>query len=201
MRSALASVIGAALLSGCALLGKSAPVVPRLFTPEYDGEAAAAPPRRDLQLRLGRVEGWSHLRERIVVRDDDRELSFQEDRRWLERPEVYLRRALARSLFEERGLVEALSSRAVTLEVELIAFEEVRQPHGALLQARLVLLDERVVVLAETITVTRPVVERGGAEEARAVVEAFSQALREGVTRISERVVATLADRAKGGGN
>jgi len=199
VRSALPSLIGAALLSGCALLGKSAPVVPRYFTPEYEGGAAAAPPRRDLQLRLGRVEGWSHLRERIVARNASRELAFYDDRRWMERPEVYLRRALARSLFEELGLVEALSSRAVTLEIELIAFEEVRQPHEALLQARLILLDERVVVLAETITVKRPVVERSGAEAARAVAEAFSVALRDGVTRISERVLATLAARAKGG--
>src|SRR5204862_966662 len=51
-------------LAGCALLGKSEPVVPRYFTPEYEGSAAAPAPRGDLQLRLGRIEASSHLSER-----------------------------------------------------------------------------------------------------------------------------------------
>ena len=192
MRATLLSFIAAVALPGCALLGKSEPHVPRYFTPEFDGDASAAPTRSQ-PLRLGRVEGWSHLRERMAARNSAREFFYHEDRRWTERPEVYLRRALARALFEERGLVESYSGRAVTLEVELIAFEEIERPHGARMQARFVLRDDRVGLLQETITVEQPVAKSEGADQARAVVDALSQALHTGVTRIADLVVARLA--------
>src|SRR5437899_2366424 len=185
MRTTLLLAVGAVALSGCALLGKNDPHVPRYFTPEYDGDASAGPVRSDLQLRLGRVEGWSHVRERLAARNSARELFYDEDRRWTERPEIYLRRALSRALFEERGVVESLSGRAVTLDVELIAFEETEQPHMARLQARLVLRDERVGLLEETITVDQPVAKTREADPARALVDALSQALHSGVTRIA----------------
>jgi cholesterol transport system auxiliary component len=201
MRATLLLLIGAALLSGCALLGKNDPLVPRYFTPEFDGDAHRAPARSDLQLRLGRVEGWSHVRERMAARNPARELFYREDRRWTERPEIYLRRALSRTLFEERGVVASLSGRAVTLDVELIAFEEVEQPHRARMQALLVLRDDRTGLLEETITVERPVAETEQADQARAVVDAFSQALQAGVTRIADRVLAKLSERASHAAN
>jgi cholesterol transport system auxiliary component len=196
MRGSWLVILVAAALPGCALFGKSDPVVSHYFTPEYEGatRAAVIPPGQPL--RLGRVEGWSHLRERMVVRSAARELSYSEDRRWTERPEVYLRRALARTLFEERGVVEALSGRAVTLEVELIAFEEIEKPHRVRLQAGLLLADHQVGLLRETVTVERPVGGGDGGDPMRAVVEAYSQALHDGVTRIADRVVARLAEQA-----
>lgn len=194
MRAALL-LGGTALLAGCALLGKSEPVVPRYFTP--DGDAAAAAPRAPtgLHLRLGRVEGWSHLRERMAVRSSPRELTFHEERRWTDRPEVYLRHALARELFQDRGVVEALSGRAPVLEVELMAFEEIERPHQARLQARLVLRDDRVVLLDETLAVEEAVAG-GGTDPAAAVAEALSQVLRAGVARIADRVIPRLAELA-----
>jgi cholesterol transport system auxiliary component len=193
MKPALLLLIGSVALAGCALLGKNEPLVPRYFTPEYDGDATGTRVRSDLQLRLGRVEGWSHLRERMAVRNSSRELSYYEDRHWTERPEIYLRRALSRTLFEERGVAASLSSRGVTLDVELIAFEEVAQPHLARMQVLVVLRDDRAGVLDETITVEQEV-EAGQLDAPRAVVEALSQALRTGVTRIADRVVAKLSD-------
>jgi len=180
-------------LPACALLRKSEPQVPRYFTPGYDGDVAAAPARSGLQLRLGRVEGSSHLRERMA-RNSGGELVYYEDRRWTERPEIYLRRALARTLFEERGVVEALSGRAVTLEVELIAFEEIVQPHVARIQARVMLRSDGIGLLDETVTIEQPVAEGGKADPARAMVDALSQALNAGVTRIADHVIAKLAD-------
>jgi cholesterol transport system auxiliary component len=194
MKVALLAVLGTMALSGCALLGKSEPVVPHYFTPGYDGDAV--PARAGPQLRLGRVEGWSHLRERMVARNAAGEITYSEDRRWTERPEIYLRRALARTLFEERGLVESLSGRAVTLDVELIAFEEMEQPHQVRLQAALVLRDDRTSLLRETVTVERPVARATGSDQVPAVVEAFSQALRAGVTQMADHVVARLAAQA-----
>jgi cholesterol transport system auxiliary component len=196
MRTTLLLLLGAVVLSGCALLGKNDPLVPRYFTPEFDGDAPRAPVRSDLQLRLGRVEGWSHVRERMAARNSARELFYHEDRRWTERPEIYLRRALSRTLFEERGLVASLSGRAVTLDVELIAFEEIEQPHKARMQALLVLRDDRIGLLEETITVEQPVGKTEQADQAGAVVDALSQALQAGVTRIADRVVAKLSERA-----
>jgi cholesterol transport system auxiliary component len=182
-------------LAGCALLEKSEPVVPRYFTPEYEGSAAAPLPRGDLQLRLGRIEASSHLSERQAARRADREIVYREDRRWTERPEIYLRRALSRALFEDRGVVEALSPRAVTLDVSLIAFEEIEQPHQARMQAQIQLRDERFGLLDETITVDRPVAA-GATDPAAAVVEALAEALHAGVTRISDRVVWKLGTAA-----
>jgi len=196
MRPTRLLLIGAVALAGCALLGKSEPVVPRYFTPDYPAAGPTASARSDLQLRLGRVEGWSHLRERMAVRHSAREVSYYEDRQWTERPEIYLRRALSRTLFEERGVVASLSGRAVTLEVELIAFEEIGPPHQARMQALLVLRDDRTGLLEETITVERPVASAGQGDEALAVVDAFSQALHDGVTRIADRVVWKLSERA-----
>ncbi|TMA29828.1 MAG: hypothetical protein E6J78_00830 [Deltaproteobacteria bacterium] len=196
MRTTLLLAVGAVALSGCALLGKNDPHVPRYFTPEYDGDAPAATVRSDLQLRLGRVEGWSHVRERLATRNSARELFYYDDWRWTERPEIYLRRALSRALFEERGVVESLSGRAVTVDVELIAFEEIEQPHKARMQALLVLSDERLGLLEETITVEQPVAKMEGADPTRAVVDAFSQALHAGVTRIADRVVGKLSEQA-----
>lgn len=199
MRTAL--LLLACGAAGCALLGQGDPVVPRYFAPDYLPDAPATPLRPDLQLRLGRVEGGSHLRERLAVRGPGREFVFYEDLRWTERPEVYLRRALARTLFEERGLVEAISGQAATLEVELLAFEEVAQPHRGRLEARLVLRNDRVSLLEETIAVEHPVGNPGGADPIPAVVEALSEALRAGVVRIADRVVARLAEEAPAAGS
>jgi len=195
MRTTLLLLIGAATLSGCALLGKNDPHVPRYFTAEYEGDGPAAKVRTDLQLRLGRVEGWSHVREQLAARNSARELFYREDRRWTERPEIYLRRALSRALFEERGVVESLSGRGVTVDVELIAFEEIEEPHKARMQALIVLRDDRIGLLTETITVERPVANSIEADQARAVVDALSQALHAGVTRIADRVVARLSEQ------
>ncbi len=136
------------------------------------------------------ASGW-----RFAALPESFSIFYYEDRRWTERPEIYLRRALSRTLFEERGVIASLSGRAVTLDVELIAFEEIEQPHKARMQALLVLRDDRMGLLEETITVDQPVAKTEQADQARAVVDALSQALQTGVTRIADRVVAKLSER------
>jgi len=193
---AAALLAAAVLLPGCALLGKSEPLESRFYGAQPAAEAAPPPAPPGLQLRLGRVEGAAHLRERMVVRRAGQELAYREDRRWTERPEAYLRRALAQTLFEGRGLVEGLTGRAVTLDVELEAFEEVEAARAVRLRMRLVLRDERVALLQETVTVERPLAAGPGAAP---VVEALTAALREGVTRAADLVVARLAAAAASG--
>lgn len=183
----------AALLCGCALLGKNTPVVPRYFTAEYARDAAPAGKHQGLRVRLGRIEAGTHLRERMAGRRSARELYFYEERRWSELPEVYLRRALASALFEERGLTETEAAQALTLEVELLAFEEIDQPHEARLQALVVLRDGARTLSQETITVEQPVAS-GSPDEARAVAEALSVSLQRGVKRIADRVLQQLEE-------
>jgi ABC-type uncharacterized transport system auxiliary subunit len=205
MKRALLLVV---LACGCALLGKNDPILPRYFTPEYEAEPRVVPPRADLEVRIGRIESWAHLRERIVVRRAGRELVYRDDLRWSELPEVYLRRALTRALFEERGVVESLGGRGVVFDVELIAFEEVEStalpatrgalvdPHRARMEVLLTMRDERRILLAETITADAPIAASNEAGAAQALTEALSQALRMGVARIADRVVAKLAEPA-----
>lgn len=195
MRPGFAWLLGAVLLPGCALLGKGELRVPRTFTPEYEGAAAAPAGQPGPRLRLGRVEGGAHLRERPVTRGAGGEVRYAEGWRWTERPEVYLRQALARALFEERGLTEVHAGRGVTLEVELLAFEEVDEPHAARLRARLVLRDDRVSLLVDTVTVDEPIPPGGPADRAPAVVAALSRALRAGVDHLADLATARLAEQ------
>jgi cholesterol transport system auxiliary component len=194
-----ALVAAATLLGGCALTSKSEPLLTRYFSPDYIG----APPRQAVptssagagtgQLRLGDVRGGSHLRERILYRDRDEALGYYEQRRWTERPEDYLRRALARALFEERGMQRVVAGAAPTLEVELVAFEEIRAPRRKVrLEAVILLHDERIVRLEETVTIERPVRSQSE-DDVGAVVRALAEALRLSVTYIADRVTAEVA--------
>src|SRR5579859_2713520 len=126
----LATLVAAASIgaAGCALLSKSDPVVPRYFSPEPAAAAEPAlvvPAAAPLELRLGRVNAGSYLRDKIVFRNSAYEVGYYEERRWTEKPEAYVRRALARALFDRRGIHQVISGPAPTLEVEVTAFEEV----------------------------------------------------------------------------
>src|SRR5205814_10648583 len=116
----------------CALLSKNEPLVPRYFS--LEPAAGARPPAAapaDLELRLGPVTSGSEIRQNLVVRDSGQELSYSEERRWTEKPEAYLRRALSQELFERRGVRRVVSGPSLSIEVELVSFEEVKQPAGS----------------------------------------------------------------------
>ena len=88
------------LLGACALLSKAEPRVPRYFTPERatSGSTAASTAAATggmRQLRLGNVRGSSELQERIMYRASPHEVGYHDGLRWTQRPEVFLRRALA----------------------------------------------------------------------------------------------------------
>ena len=192
MRRAILLLACSGAFSGCALFGKNEPMVPRYFTVSDEAASTRSVTSRGPEVRLGRIESWSHLRERLVTRDAAHELFFHEARRWTERPEIYLRAALARTLFEERGLTESLGGHALTLDVELVAFEELLAPHVARMRARMVLRNESVALLEETITIEQTVAVNADCDVARAVAEALSQAMHAGVERIADRVIERL---------
>lgn len=195
--AALGGAVLAALFAlGCALTSKSEATAPRYFSPERPAELSRAPspaPGAGAELRLGRVTSASHLDERLVFRDSDQELGYYQERRWTEAPEQYLKRRLGRVLFEERGLRRVVGGQAPTLELELIAFEEIRVAQIARVQVIVRLQDQRVVRWEETLTVDQPVAQSAADNRAAAMVEALGQALRALVDRIAERVVSELS--------
>lgn len=186
----------AALLAGCALTSKSAPVDIRWFTPENATVHTAAAETRTpaCKLRLGRVTSAAFLRSRIVFRSSASELAEYDDRRWTEDPEAYVRRALARTLFEEKRAVQVVAGDAPVLDVEVVAFEEVRRgdARAGRVELTYVLHDDRDVLASGRLAVERP----ASSAEARDVVAAIGLALDDMATQVAEAVRST---RAPGG--
>ena len=196
-RVLLLAAVAVFAVAGCALLSKSAPIKPRYFSPERPGDVPQTASRRldpPVELRLGRVGSVANLEEMLVFSDSPREIGYYRLQRWSEAPEEYLRRRLARVLFEERGLREVVGGGGPTLDVQLTAFEEVRGSRRlARVQVIAKLHDHRLVTWEETITVELPVVVARGGDPADAAVEAIGQALRAAVDRVADRVVLELA--------
>lgn len=181
-----------ALVAGCALTSKSAPVEVRYFTPETTSAVVTSTPHAaTTKVRMGRITSSAYLRTRIVYRWSDHELGAYDDLRWTEEPEAYLRRSLAAALFEARPLAQTMAGRAPTLDVELVSFEEVR--HGPQRAARVevtyVLHDGDDVLASGRLAEERPA--RTG--EMNDVVAALAVALDAATARIGDAVVTRLA--------
>lgn len=182
--------------AGCALTSRSEPMRVRYYTLDTaPGKPPPGPSHSPVELRLGRIEASDYLNEQIAIRNGRHELEFYDDLRWSEKPAQYLRRALTRALFQERGVTRAYSGMAPTLDVELTEFEELRDAQPKVrLSALVTLHDERRSQLEETITVERPLQgasasTSGGAE---ATAAALSAAMGEAVAGLAERVIAQL---------
>jgi cholesterol transport system auxiliary component len=193
-------------LAGCSMFSRSSPVEVRYFSPEPAPVAGARPTptktplqptgatepstRERRSVRLGRIAPSEHLREEIVRRESPYEIDVYENRLWTEPPDVYVRRALERALFERRGLEEALRGATLTLHVEVTGFEETVHPHHAgRVQLRYRLENAQRVVDSGVITVESP----AAGTEFSAVVAAIGAALDEASTRVAEAVVRELA--------
>ncbi|WP_437685096.1 ABC-type transport auxiliary lipoprotein family protein [Sorangium sp. So ce176] len=183
---------------GCALTSKAEPLAVRYFTPGWQA-SSRAPDRASAdgpRLRLGRISSSSHLRNRIVYRSSDVEVAMYEDRRWTEKPEEYVRRALARALFEERPLVQAVSGGGPALDVELLAFDEVHSNGGRAARVALhyAVQDDRTVLDTRSMTVDVEV--RGDVEDPENMAAAMGAALHE----IAERLASLVASRLTAAG-
>jgi cholesterol transport system auxiliary component len=155
--------------------------------------APAAPDAEPLELRLGLVEAASHLEERISYRVHASELGYYDDRRWSERPEEYVRRALEHELFEQRHVRRILSGSGTTLDVELTAFEELRGAKGAVrLALGFRLHDDRQASLERSIVVERALEPDGKVEHAQRVASALGLALAAAVSEVSDDVIRHL---------
>jgi len=173
------------VLTGCALTSRSAPTELRYFAPPVHAAGVVAgeqgPP-----LRLGRVTPSSLLRARIVHRDSDVELGTYDALRWSDRPEAYVRRALERALFDTHRFDQAVGGgTAPTLDVDVVAFEEVRR--GTRRFGRVVLdyelRDDRRVLAHGTVAT-----EREAAPRIDAVVAAIGDALDASCAELARRI-------------
>jgi cholesterol transport system auxiliary component len=182
-------------LSGCALLSKSAPISPRYFTPDLSpgADQATSAPKSDQKLRLGSIKAGPHLRERMAYRTSEQEVAYYNERRWTERPEAYLRRALSRSLFEEHGFVRAISGASHTLDAELVAFEEIQtEGHSVRVVVVMNLYDMAGGHLQRTVVSEKNV--EGKKDEPEAVVRALADALHAVVSEIAQTTSKHLAE-------
>jgi cholesterol transport system auxiliary component len=192
-RSLLTCVVLLVSPVACALTGKADALYPRFFSPEIDIAAAAARTGPPLALRLGRVEAVSYVEERFAYRVEASELSYYEDRRWTEPPERYLRRALERELFQQRGIVRTVSGPGATLDVELTAFEELRSaPRRVRLVLNFSLHDDRQSQLERRVVVERPLPASSGNASAGEVTAALALALAAAVLDVSDQVTREL---------
>lgn len=200
MRAALTALLVACATVGtsaCALTSKADLVETRYFSPERvkPSADAAAASRSTLELRLGRVTSGPSLRERIAYRDAAYELGYYDDLRWTERPETYVRRGLGRALFEDHGVHRVLGGMAPTLDIEVVAFDDLRLASGRAVRVQLkVLLHEDVgVILEDTLTIERPVA--GDKPKIEDVIAAMATALDAACEQVSLRVESALASK------
>jgi cholesterol transport system auxiliary component len=186
-------VVVLALGSGCALLTKSEPVVPRYFSPEAADPGGPRANATGLELRLGRVDADAYIKDRIVHRDSEFEIGYYDDRVWTEKPQAYVRRALARAVFDERGVTQLLSGVGATLDVDIVAFEEVRAPaHVARIKLVYEIYDDRVVRLSRAIVVERPIPPSKDDATANETVQAMSLALAAAVDAVADAAASEL---------
>lgn len=183
------------MLSGCALLSKGELGTRRFYTLDQAAPVARAKSEAlGAELRLGRVTAGACGSQLMMVRQSPFEVSFDEERRWTERPEVSLRRALSRVLFEELGLRSVVGGAGPVLDVELLEFEEVRGPSPVgRVTVTWSLSDDRVVSTQRTLRVERPI--GTPAVEGDAVAEAIGAAMREAVETMAREVVSELLRR------
>jgi ABC-type uncharacterized transport system auxiliary subunit len=197
-RVVLSSIL-ALLVVGCALTSKSDPTLLRYFSvdaPRHRQQApvTAVPGAMPLQLRIGRVNAASYIRDRIAFRDSSVEIGYYDDLRWTEKPEAYVRRDLARALFEDEGVQEIVGGAGPTLDVDVDSFEEVRDAHAAVVQLSWQLRSDTVVLLRRTVSVRRALGEAPkNASSQMALAVALAEALDDAIDQVVKAVVPQLA--------
>lgn len=157
--AAIVLMLALAPTFGCALLSRGKPLDVHWYTPEQTRpDLGSAEMQGACELRLGRVTSGADLGPRIAFGDGLYQIGYYEARRWTERPESYVRRALGRTLFEEGTYRRSLTGAAPTLDVEVLNFEEVKTPttHAARIAVRVVLTSDRAL-LERTVVAAQPV--------------------------------------------
>jgi len=183
------------LLDGCALTSKGTPMEVRYFSPEsidvHHAARQTLPPVA--RLHVGDLTSSANLRYPIVHRESAVELDLYETLRWTENPEDYVRRSLSRALFDDGQLEEVVGGAALTLDVEVIAFEEIRREnrHFGRVQLGYRLHDERLVLANGVVTVERD----ASSAAIEPVVAAIGSAMDAATSELAKNVVTRLRSR------
>jgi ABC-type uncharacterized transport system auxiliary subunit len=181
------------LLAGCALTAKSKPLEIEYYAPVIATTQAEKPRGPLPRLRLGRIEPSSYLRTEIAYRSSAVEVGLYDTRRWTDSPDVYVERSLEHALFDQRPIEQVTGGEATTLEVDVLAFEEVVAPSGGRVQLAYRLRDDDLVVASGVVTVKR--VARGVGFPA--VVTAIGAALDAATAQVADAVLKHLTKRAR----
>ncbi len=173
------------MLAGCALTQKAQPIELRYFTPPTHAAAEREHSTPRIPLRLGHVATTELLGTRIVHRDSAVESEPYETLRWTDEPDVYVRRALASALFDAAPFEQAIAGDALTLDVDVLAFEEVRRGtnRSGRVELRYEVRDDTRVIAHGTVTVEHPA---GAGIDG--VVSAIGHALDDASARVASRV-------------
>ena len=108
-------------------------------------------------------------------------------------PESFIRRALSRALFDRRGIRQILYGAGTTLDVDIVAFEEVRLPaHIGRVELRCVVVGDRTVRFSRSIRVERAIANASGDASAEAIVQALSTALADAIDILADSTAAEL---------
>ena len=142
-------------------------------------------------VRLRQFRSAGHLQERWVWRRGS-EFGFADQLRWTDPPVAYLERALAHTLFEERGLRGSESNQAPVLDLELTAFDWIPGPQPEVHLALTLRLEDRgrqATYLETSLTLSVPV---GGAGESLDIARAMGRGLGQIVDEAADWVIARL---------
>lgn len=211
-KGALGLLAGATLLASCVLRNTTEP--PHYFAPTFEGGATVgssagaataesqAPVASEgaIPLRLQRVRSASYLGERMVWRSSEVELGIYEQRRWTEPPAELFEQALAARLFQSGALRRSESATAASLEVKLLAFDEVLAPqHVASIRVSVLLEDgQQGPLIDRELAASAPVSGSAGSDVARAMGSALDQITAEIADEVRTRLAS--AESAKPAG-
>jgi len=129
-RRARTSLLAFAVLTATGCLFSNSPPT-RYFAPRSefllpkDAQPPIAPGETTIRVRHSRAPAYG---EAIVWRVSDVERGLYEQRRWTEFPSRYLDRAVVEAIDRMPGMQTVDSGRVPTLDLELIAFDEVVAP-------------------------------------------------------------------------
>jgi len=185
IRSWMNLLLVSLLLIGPACISPAVPPAVHYFSPTLPAAASRGAGRATRPLWLRRVVSAGHLGERFVWRASDVEYGFRELTRWTEEPATFVRQALERQLYP--GIFQRNeTSRAFTLEVELLSFEEQLDPERRAHVAFVVRLHDADgnSLLERSFEHGTPVEGSGDAAVARAMGLSMSVATREAVRSI-----------------
>jgi ABC-type uncharacterized transport system auxiliary subunit len=188
--ASVASALAMLLLGGCIFRATEAPRFYRPAAAALDDATGVENPAPGASVRLGSVRGAPFLRERIVWRASPVEYGLYEQRRWVELPSRYVRRALRATLQSTPGLRFGEDAAAARLDVDLLAFEEVLAPvHEAHVAVTVVLRASTHTRLERTFAAHVPIASADGT----ATAESMGRALDDVVQQVAAATAATLA--------